>query len=885
MKKLSLILIVLITALSASGQHTIHVPGDYLSIQDGINAANNGDIVLVDEGTYVENIFFIGKKITVASQFFIDGEESHIENTIIDGSSASGEEWASVVHFNGGEDTTSILMGFTLINGEGYQNRMGGGILVVESGAKIVANKIIGCKLVAWQSKGAGIFAASWEDGTNYHIIIEDNIIEGDSAYCVENDGAFGGGIYIERMNAKIKGNKIFDNLVNGGISCLGGGICCIGYDMNLLVEIIENEIYGNKCYGNNNIGGGVYVYYCTTLILDNHIYSNVTQGEETAFSFAHGGGIGIERVNEGSIVSGNLIEKNKCKNGNWWTWAGGLDIINPEGVPETQNKINVDGNTFRKNKALWGAGSQAWRSNVNYTNNFFDDNYAQEFGGAIYLKGDLDSSEIINISNNTFYSNASVSSGASIYSTSTANIIMLNNLHWKNLGADEITVGLGNLEMYNCNIETDSINGEWEGSQNFRKDPMLEAGYVLASGSPCINRGVSNVLAFGETFYAPFHDIRRILRPQGDYIDVGAYELLFAESDTLEFEDLIRLYKVYLPQGYYRESDFPVVINLHGADVDAQFQMDWTGMNALADTMDFIVVYPEGVDNWWNAFLDGDVNDVGFIDALIDDLQDKYDIDPNRVYVCGYSLGGFMTTTLACQLSDRIAAVACVSGGMGGNIIYDCTIPRKMPVLVIHGTADEVIDYSTAEEMTDFWLSHNNCSLLESEILPDVDPDDGSTVEKYTYEDDDDQCRVLMYKVINGSHNNWPDAKWKIDTSDVLNMDINANLEIWNFFKQYHLSDFTDIQEFGKQFINVKSYPNPFTTTTTFEYILEVSSIVTITIHNHLGKQIEVIQQKQSAGKQQVLWNGERLPSGIYYCVLKTTQATQICKMIKLNH
>jgi len=877
----------LITALSASGQQTIHIPGDYLSIQDGINAANNGDIVLVDEGTYVENIFFNGKKITVASQFFIDGEESHIENTIIDGSSASGEEWASVVHFNGGEDTTSTLMGFTLINGEGYQNRMGGGILVVESGAKIVANRIIGCKLVAWQSKGAGIYAASLDSLSNHWIIIENNVIEGDSAYCVEADGAFGGGIYIETMNARIKGNTIFRCLTNGGQYCLGGAICCLVYNPDYVIQIIENEIYNNKCRGNNNIGGGIYVYSCIAHIIDNHVYNNVTEGAESVLSFAQGGGISLEKLSEGSIVMGNLIEKNKCKNGAYQTWAGGLQVYNVENAPESINHVYIDGNTFRRNKALWGAGSLCWRSNVSFTNNFFDDNYAQEHGGGIYFAGTIDQEITIPIVNNTFYSNAAVTSGASIYCspTNANNILLMNNIFWKNLGADEITVGLGNLEMYNCNIETDSINGEWEGSQNFRKDPMLEAGYVLASGSPCINRGVSNVLAFGETFYAPFHDIRRILRPQGDYIDVGAYELLFAESDTLEFEDLIRLYKVYLPQGYYRESDFPVVINLHGADVDAQFQMDWTGMNALADTMDFIVVYPDGVDNWWNAFLDGDVNDVGFIDALIDDLQDKYDIDPDRVYVCGYSLGGFMTTTLACQLSDRIAAMACVGGGMGDNIINDCTIPRKMPVLVIHGTADEVIDYSTAEEMTDFWLSHNNCSLLEGEILPDVDPDDGSTVEKYTYEDADDQCRVLMYKVVNGSHNNWPGAKWKIDPTDIMNMDINANMEIWNFFKQYHLSDFTSIQEFGNQFLRIISYPNPFSASTTIAYELQYPGTVQITIFNHLGKQLEVIQQKQSAGKQQVVWNAEGLPGGVYYCVLETTQATQTSKLIKLNH
>ena len=262
MKKFCLSFLLIISVLFFFGQNTIHVPGDYNSIQDAINASNHGDVVLVDEGTYVENIFFHGKKITVASQYYLDDDESHIEKTIIDGSSGSGD-FQSVVHFNGGEDTTSVLMGFTLVNGSGYQNRMGGGILVVESGAKIVSNRIIGCKLVAWQSKGAGIFAADFDDDANYFIIIEDNLIYGDSAYSVEDDGAFGGGIYLRTMNARIKGNTISKCLTNGGVFCVGGGIAVYGYNKNHLVQIIDNEIYGNKCRGSKNIGGGVFVYNC----------------------------------------------------------------------------------------------------------------------------------------------------------------------------------------------------------------------------------------------------------------------------------------------------------------------------------------------------------------------------------------------------------------------------------------------------------------------------------------------------------------------------------------------------------------------------------------------------------------------------------------------
>jgi photosystem II stability/assembly factor-like uncharacterized protein len=81
-----------------------------------------------------------------------------------------------------------------------------------------------------------------------------------------------------------------------------------------------------------------------------------------------------------------------------------------------------------------------------------------------------------------------------------------------------------------------------------------------------------------------------------------------------------------------------------------------------------------------------------------------------------------------------------------------------------------------------------------------------------------------------------------------------------------------------------VQTYPNPFTTSTTITYELQQPSTVQITIYNHLGEPVEVIRQKQSIGKQQVLWNAEGLPSGVYYCVLKTNEGTKTLKMIKLK-
>jgi len=278
-----------------------------------------------------------------------------------------------------------------------------------------------------------------------------------------------------------------------------------------------------------------------------------------------------------------------------------------------------------------------------------------------------------------------------------------------------------------------------------------------------------------------------------------ASQSILHAEIQTgsFDFDGRLREYMVYLPNNYTGSIDFPLVIHLHSGGWTAQQDMDYIKLNQVADTSGFIVVYPSAIGKRWNSggvpAPDPDVDDVGFINALIDIMSNRYSIDLERIYACGYSRGGFMAYTLACQLSDRIAAIASVAGVLSTSSAANCHPLRTIPVLHIHGTADTWVpingtsDIYSADQTLSYWTSFNDCGQVDTTILPDLDATDGCTVEKITYTNCSDNSNVVYYKVINGGHT-WPGAGPPGYSAGNTNQDINASVEIWNFFKNYEI-------------------------------------------------------------------------------------------------
>jgi len=313
---------------------TLYVPTEYATIQEAINAAVDGNLLLVDEGTYLENINFKGKAITVASRFFIDGDESHIENTIIDGSQPADPDSASVVTFRSGEDTTSIICGFTIRGGTGTSvlheamiKRLGGGVFIYFSDANI-RNNIIELNHIEHVTDSWGGGIAAYTENSN-HYIIENNIIQDNTITTPIVAGySLGGGIYTGTFGyVRIVNNKVLDNTITAS-TAYGGGILPANFGGGSYF-ILGNVISGNNIYASTGGSGGIDIYNHSPVIKNNLIVNNAAP---------LGGGAIIE--NSSPIFTNNTIAYNTAT-----ISGGGLEIVSP--VPEIMNSI------------LWGNSAQ----------------------------------------------------------------------------------------------------------------------------------------------------------------------------------------------------------------------------------------------------------------------------------------------------------------------------------------------------------------------------------------------------------------------------------------------------------------------------------------------------------------------------------------------
>lgn len=278
------------------------------------------------------------------------------------------------------------------------------------------------------------------------------------------------------------------------------------------------------------------------------------------------------------------------------------------------------------------------------------------------------------------------------------------------------------------------------------------------------------------------------------------------------------RTYSFYVPVSYTPGTPVPMVIGLHGTSSSGSAFAQYRDFRPIADTANFIVVHPDGSTmlgvKFWNYgnILGSTVDDVGFLEALIDTISAQYSINPNRIYSAGMSNGSFMSYCLACE-SDRFAAIAGVTGSMSVSMYNSCNPAHPTPAIHIHGTEDPTNPYAgnstmkAVEDVSRFWANQNNCDINPTVTsVPNTNTTDGATAERYVYANGTNGHAVELFKVIGGEHT-WPGSPMP-GSSDVTCMDFDACIEIWRFFSQYERGSVAAVAKHDET--KLKIWPNP---------------------------------------------------------------------------
>ncbi|WP_456452090.1 extracellular catalytic domain type 1 short-chain-length polyhydroxyalkanoate depolymerase [Thermococcus sp.] len=273
------------------------------------------------------------------------------------------------------------------------------------------------------------------------------------------------------------------------------------------------------------------------------------------------------------------------------------------------------------------------------------------------------------------------------------------------------------------------------------------------------------------------------------------------------------RTFILHLPANFSREKSFPLVIALHGGGGNGYDMERLTkgGLNRLADEEGFIAVYPDAVRKHWNdgRNLSGyysqreNIDDVAFISALIDYLVENYNANAGRVYVAGMSNGGLMAYRLACEVPEKLRAIAVVGVPMSEMLYEECSSTVPLPIMIILGTDDPLVPWNggelhfgpvklgrvvSIEKTVGYWAVRNGCTVMHGrEYLPDADPEDGTRVWVERYSNCTDEAEVVLYGIEGGGHT-WPGGYQYLPERIIgkTSRDIDANKIIWRFFEDH---------------------------------------------------------------------------------------------------
>jgi polyhydroxybutyrate depolymerase len=271
-----------------------------------------------------------------------------------------------------------------------------------------------------------------------------------------------------------------------------------------------------------------------------------------------------------------------------------------------------------------------------------------------------------------------------------------------------------------------------------------------------------------------------------------------------VESGELMRTFLLHIPPSRPRRfglaTSYPLVIVLHGSGASGATMPGMTGMNAISDSAHFLVAYPDattgalGLGADWNAgeccgaAHGGNVDDVGFLRALVRALAREMPVDRRRIYVAGFSDGARMAYHAACELDAQVAAVAVVAGSI---VDAQCAPGRPVPLIAFHGTADDEVPYADSSFATAagqppsgtaalppsirFWATIDHCASARSTAF---------TAHVRVTRFSGCAADVVLYTIQGGEHE-WPRAS--LDDDDPAH-EVNASRLAWRFFIRHPL-------------------------------------------------------------------------------------------------
>ncbi|MFC2107043.1 T9SS type A sorting domain-containing protein [Bacteroidota bacterium] len=894
--KTYLLLIFIMMISTITNAQIIHIPSDYSTIQQGIDAAYNGDTVLVQPGTYVENINYNGKNITVASLFLSTLDTTYISQTIIDGDSNN----ISVATFENGEDSTAVLCGFTITNGYSFS---GGGLYCINA-SPTVDNVIIEGN--SSEDFGGGIYCS------NSNPILQNLTIQNNYAF-------WGGGIGCNSGSEPLIRNvTIKNNTAN-----YGGGIGCLGSSPEINNVIIINNTATDR-------GGGIDYYNWSGGSLYQVIISNNTS--------SFGGGI---YLNESSLsLTEVVLSENSGSDGG---------AINSRHSDIVLHDVVVQGNFAGEGGGFRMVGSGALLQNVKITNNT-----AEKGGGICNYVSSLvfDSINRCNIfSNNAFTGKDLYSDTELLVVVDTFTVLNPTNYYAEEIGNFEFDILHGLIQQVDADLYVSPF-GDNNNSGLTEDDPLRNIGYAFSiimvdSLNPhtiYLLNGTYSTSTNDEVFPVNILDYISLSgeSESGTILDAERQSgVVFISNNT---ETLLSDLTITGGKGGGGISCSGSNLTLHNLTImDNEVLLRGGGLCCYSSN-----VVLKQVSIYENTGGQG-----GGLFCMDSQLELEYsNIEENIAYGGGLggSGGGIFVVNSIANLTNVVISgntaeegggIICVSanpiltntliqdnsadygGGLlsygsnplllNSNIIYNNATNEGSGIYIdggfghpgSHVTLINTIVWGENEQGIDFDSSYSGSSIITiscSDIMggeSGINTTGGGTVNWQEGNLDKDPLFTGTGDDPYALSDNSPCIDAGTPDTVGLNLppwDIIGNVRIWDgngndtavidmgAYEYSSLPVGLPVRQINNEELIINNYPNPFATSITIEYELSQAGFTEIKIYDQSGQMIEKsIQQKCKKGKNKYIWQATEMPTGIYLIRLKIGQNVVTKKIIKL--